>query len=181
MIFEITQDYQILVPLMVANLLSFIIARRFQPEPVYHALLHQDGIHLPAATVSGPEGWTAQEAMEPAPDLVPADASIRLVLEASRDARQRAVMVQRPDALPGVVTYARLAQAAMAGHQDDAVGSLLEGDPSHLHPDHPADVVIERITSGGGWVPVVSRDDAQQILGVVTLDGVARALRRRTS
>ena len=53
MIFEITQDYQILVPLMVANLLSFMIARRFQPEPVYHALLHQDGIHLPAASVPG--------------------------------------------------------------------------------------------------------------------------------
>ena len=39
MIFEITQDYQILVPLMVANLLSFVISRRFQPVPVYHALL----------------------------------------------------------------------------------------------------------------------------------------------
>jgi CIC family chloride channel protein len=47
MIFEITQDYQILVPLMVANLLSFVISRRFQPTPVYHALLEQDGIHLP--------------------------------------------------------------------------------------------------------------------------------------
>jgi chloride channel protein, CIC family len=33
MIFEITQDYQILVPLMVANLLSCVISRRFQPVP----------------------------------------------------------------------------------------------------------------------------------------------------
>jgi CIC family chloride channel protein len=49
MVFEITQDYQILVPLMVANLLSFVISRRFQPAPVYHALLKQDGVELPAA------------------------------------------------------------------------------------------------------------------------------------
>ena len=47
MIFEITQDYQILVPLMVANLLSFVIARRFQTLTIYHALLEQDGVHLP--------------------------------------------------------------------------------------------------------------------------------------
>jgi len=47
MIFEITQDYQILVPLMVANLLSFAISRTFQSDPIYHALLIQDGIHLP--------------------------------------------------------------------------------------------------------------------------------------
>ena len=38
MIFEITQDYQILVPLMVANMLSLTISRRYQPVPVYHAL-----------------------------------------------------------------------------------------------------------------------------------------------
>jgi len=49
MIFEITQDYQILVPLMVANLLSFVISQRYQPVPVYHALLEQDGVHLPSA------------------------------------------------------------------------------------------------------------------------------------
>jgi len=54
MIFEITQDYQILVPLMVANLLSFVISRRFQPEPIYHALLTQDGIHLPSPLTPSP-------------------------------------------------------------------------------------------------------------------------------
>ena len=47
MIFEITQDYQIIVPLMVANLLSFAIARHYQPVPIYHALLEQDGVRLP--------------------------------------------------------------------------------------------------------------------------------------
>ena len=46
MIFEITQDYQILVPLMVANFLSLAISRRYQPEPIYEALLRQDGIVL---------------------------------------------------------------------------------------------------------------------------------------
>jgi CIC family chloride channel protein len=46
MIFEITQDYQILVPLMVANLLSFMVSKRLQPTPIYHALLEQDGIRL---------------------------------------------------------------------------------------------------------------------------------------
>src|SRR4029078_12745391 len=46
MIFEITQDYQNLVPLMVSNMLSLTISRRFQPVPVYQALLEQDGLRL---------------------------------------------------------------------------------------------------------------------------------------
>ncbi len=48
MIFEITQDYQILVPLMLANLLSFVISRHYQPVPLYQALLEQDGLRMPA-------------------------------------------------------------------------------------------------------------------------------------
>jgi CIC family chloride channel protein len=51
MIFEITQDYQIIVPLMVANLLSFTISRRYQPVPLYQALLLQDA--------PGPSGGAA--------------------------------------------------------------------------------------------------------------------------
>jgi CIC family chloride channel protein len=48
MIFEITQDYHTIVPLMVANMLSLIVSRRYQHEPIYHALIAQDGITLPA-------------------------------------------------------------------------------------------------------------------------------------
>jgi CIC family chloride channel protein len=72
MIFEITQDYQILVPLMVANLLSFVIARRFQPLPVYHALLEQDNIHLPSGPSRPVESeWTAADVMSHATDAAP--------------------------------------------------------------------------------------------------------------
>jgi CIC family chloride channel protein len=54
MIFEITQDYHIIVPLMVANMLSLAISRHFQPDPVYHALLRQDGVHLPVLPGGAP-------------------------------------------------------------------------------------------------------------------------------
>ena len=64
MIFEITQDYQTLVPLMVANLLSFMISRRFQPTPIYHALLEQDHVHLPSPGLRATaRGWTARDMM----------------------------------------------------------------------------------------------------------------------
>ena len=70
MIFEITQDYQILVPLMVANMLSFMISKRYQPVPVYHALLHQDGVHLPSpATVGRRSAMPARHVMRTDVDL----------------------------------------------------------------------------------------------------------------
>jgi CIC family chloride channel protein len=49
MIFEMTQDYAVIVPLMISNLVSLFIASRLQRTPIYEALAEQDGIHLPTA------------------------------------------------------------------------------------------------------------------------------------
>src|SRR5216684_2234228 len=47
MIFEMTRDYSVIVPLMIANLVSLFISSRLQKQPIYEALAVQDGIHLP--------------------------------------------------------------------------------------------------------------------------------------
>src|SRR5437660_10472199 len=52
MIFEMTRDYTIIVPLMIANLVSYAISSRLQEEPIYEALQHQDGVHLPGGARS---------------------------------------------------------------------------------------------------------------------------------
>ena len=177
MIFEITQDYQILVPLMVANLLSFIISRRYQPVPVYHALLQQDHVHLPAITARAPRtSWTAREVMSPAPPQVAADQSVESVAATLNHAT--GFLICDGGRFVGVVTGARLAQALEAGQGRVAVGSLLEGDVVHAHPDHDSDTVLERLAEAD-VLPIVSREDAQRVLGVVTVADVIRFMRRR--
>ncbi len=52
MIFETTRDYAVIVPLMIANLVSFFLSSRLQKEPIYEALAVQDGIHLPGGALS---------------------------------------------------------------------------------------------------------------------------------
>lgn len=47
MIFELTHDYHIIVPLMVTNAAALFVSRRLQPEPLYAALARQDGTRLP--------------------------------------------------------------------------------------------------------------------------------------
>ena len=46
-IYEMTGNYRLILPLMMANMLAFAIARHVRPVPIYEALLAQDGIHLP--------------------------------------------------------------------------------------------------------------------------------------
>jgi chloride channel protein, CIC family len=45
-IVEMTSGYSLILPLMIANMSAYVIARHFRPEPIYEALLAQDDIHL---------------------------------------------------------------------------------------------------------------------------------------
>ena len=46
-VFEMTGGYGLVLPLMIANMTAFALARHWRKLPVYEALLEQDGIHLP--------------------------------------------------------------------------------------------------------------------------------------
>ena len=43
MIFELTRDYTIIVPLMISNLIAFFVSQRLQPDPIYEALARRTG------------------------------------------------------------------------------------------------------------------------------------------
>jgi hypothetical protein len=45
-IFEMTGDYAIILPLMISNMLSYTIAVKLQKLPIYDALLQQDGFPI---------------------------------------------------------------------------------------------------------------------------------------
>jgi chloride channel protein, CIC family len=64
MIFEVTRDYTIIVPLMIANLCSYLLAQKLQKLPIYEALSRQDGITMPSAA-HRPEPLTVERAMRP--------------------------------------------------------------------------------------------------------------------
>jgi CIC family chloride channel protein len=70
-IFEMTGGYGLVVPLMIANMSAFALARYWRPVPIYEALLAQDGISLPHGDHGrGPHGAAKQLALE-----MPADGS----------------------------------------------------------------------------------------------------------
>ncbi len=59
-IFEMTGGYGLILPLMIANMTAFALARYWRHTPVYEALLEQDGIYLDQRRKPhGPDGETA--------------------------------------------------------------------------------------------------------------------------
>jgi chloride channel protein, CIC family len=182
MIFEITQDYEILVPLMVANLLSFMISRRYQLIPVYHALLEQDHIHLPSTDARAPtRGWSARDIMSTVPQLMAADRPIESVRHEIEAGGEHPWLVGTPDNLVGLLRPERVKEAMHAARGSEAIEAVTDASFDHVHPDHPIDVVLARLANNDGVLPVISRENTRHIEGVITRDDVMRVLGRRRS
>jgi CIC family chloride channel protein len=177
MIFELTQDYQILVPLMIANMLSFMISRRYQPKPVYHALLEQDHVHLPgpASRIAGGM-WRARDIMTPDVPLVPSDSSVEEAWKLATGSGMRCVPVGSDQMLHGLVTCEALEQAVGSGRTTELITSLFLPEWQHVHPDQPLELVLERLKQNPGILPVLSRNPIHHVEGFITPDSLMQFL-----
>ncbi len=57
-IFEMTGSYGLVLPLMIANMSAYLLARHWRPRAIYEALLEQDGVFLPHGKPVTPEDLT---------------------------------------------------------------------------------------------------------------------------
>ena len=187
MIFEVTRDYSIIVPLMIANLLAYYVSSRLQEEPIYEALLHQDGIHLPSGAAARAREvlLRVSDGLRPGGDPLPASLTVADA-RAHADQRLQAWPVADEGGLRGMVSAERLDQAIAAGQGGELLGQLVP-DPGrveslnqdifpHLHADHTLDVALRKIAETGWKVlPVVSRDNVRQWKGTISLPDILAA------
>jgi len=183
MIFEVTRDYTIIVPLMVSNLIAYFISSRFQKVPIYEALAEQDGVHLPTAEARAQAGRSqVAHAMREAPIILAADTPAYEAQERVKDSLLNAWPVVDQQGLYGMLRSAELEKAPVNGYAAKNVRDLLNeqsrNDPLHLesahvHPDHTLSLALERMGSSGlRTLPVVSRANVRQLLGIVLLDDI---------
>lgn len=185
MIFELTRDYTIIVPLMISNTIAYFISQKLQHDTIYDALAQQDGVHLPSHSHAKEGPGNVILAMRDAPLILDAEATVASALEQVRASEfDTWPVVAAGTGFRGMI---RLADMNAAGREerDAAIASLLarlpEGNPTveefpHVHPDHSLHLALERMGSTGLRVlPVVSRASVRKLMGIVVLEDVLKA------
>jgi CIC family chloride channel protein len=185
MIFEITRDYSIVVPLMIANLISYFLSSKLQEEPIYEALQHQDGIHLPNAVPAPQVLLTVANAFRPDASTLASTDRIRHAA-AMVDRSRGAWPVVDADGLRGMITAAQLDAALDGGRGEETLARLvpalhpievLTSDTfPHVHPDHPLALAMRRMAASGmNLLPVVSRGDIRRLEGTLSVSDIVVA------
>ncbi len=175
MIFELTRDYNIIVPLMISNLVSFAVARAIIQTPIYEALAIQDGVHLPATKGHGdePEHVVGDAMRSPAVLLSPdTSASAARLLVPDGDC-----LIGHDNHLTAILRGRDLDEALRKGQGERMVSAVLQNTegqrPPLLFPDQSADLILHYLGQANlSVLPVVDRRDTSRVLGEVTLDDV---------
>ena len=171
MIFEITRDYAVIVPLMISNLVSFFISARFQKQPIYEVLAQQDGIHLPSVeTRQQLEQRQVVHAMREATEVFNAEMTVQEALEKLRTSEFRTWLVGDQRGVVGVISMQNLQRAHSDGSANKQLKEIVDAeDFPHVHVDHPLHLVLDRMgASELDLLPVVSRADVHHLEGIVT-------------
>jgi len=177
MIFEMTQDYAVIVPLMIANLVSFFIASRLQEEPIYEGLAIQDGIHLPGPGARNRSGHRQiVRVMQAADKSLDAETTVQQALEQVRDAKARTWLVTDSRGVIGVINYSTLEEIPPED-RGKKLGELVDAIIfPHVHPDQGLDLALERMGANQIEIlPVVNRANVHKLEGIVTLRDVLNA------
>jgi CIC family chloride channel protein len=174
MIFEMTQDYAVIVPLMISNLVSLFIASRLQRTPIYEALAIQDGIHLPSAESRRRQSERqVARIMGPMQESLRAELTVGEALEQTQSSKFRSWPVIDDKNVVGITNRMMLEQESTRG-AGQQLGKLVSALTfPHVHSDQSLDVALERMGANHlDVLPVVNRANVHKLEGIVTLRSV---------
>jgi CIC family chloride channel protein len=180
MVLEVSGEYSIIVPVIVANTVAYVLSRTLQPVPIFDLLSRQDGLELPSMEEQREENiLRIEDAMCPLDG--PLLDSRETIHEANQRIQQSAAntFLVRLDPIGWKsVTKEFLQRSLGEGKSELNVGSILVAAPLPvLHPDLPLDVAL-RYVNQTDLIPVVSRADFGKLEGVISSDAVLSKYRR---
>jgi len=178
-LFEMTRDYALMLPLMTAVVIGTIVARHFTSESIYTLRLLRRGIDIRQLDQTSPmRRVTVGQAMTyNYPSVPPTMPVSELVNELQKTGYHGLPVVDKDGNLCGVVTPSDLERAVSKGNierltvDDIASKSLIVAYPDeYLH-----EVLVKLGAREVGRIPVVDRNNPKRLLGMLQRPDIIRA------
>ena len=180
-LFEMTGDYQIILPLMLSTVLSTIVSRNLSPDSIYTLKLKRRGVELSQDTqaIDLMQGVTAEIAMNCETDAVSSDMSLIELMSTFSSTHYHALpVVQNETELVGLITINELDHVRSKGTlESKTIADILTiNNPATILPHQPVWMALRHLEAQGeGCVPVVSESGKNILLGVLRRIDIIRA------
>jgi CIC family chloride channel protein len=183
MVLEVSGNYEIIVPVIVANTFSYLVSRGLQSIPIFDLLTRQDGLILPSLEESREETiLRVEDAMLPIPaTILSAQDYVDAAARRIQDSADSTFLVRMHPSGWTIITRDQLQHLFQEGKGELTLASVLprQSFPS-LYPDLPLDSAL-RFVNDYPLVPIVNRADSRQLEGVISRDSVFEKYGARTA
>ncbi len=182
MLFEVTNNYKVILPVMIACVLATTISRLLSPLSIYGEALAKRGIYLwEGREVRVMQDLKVENVMSRDVETVRQSAHFREILDRLTHSKQLFFpVVDDDDKLLGVLNFHQYRELLFEEDLADLVvaGEMVDKELAFLYPDDSVQTAIE-LFHGLDWdeVPVVNRAD-RKVIGRVTRRQVIDAYNR---
>ena len=179
-VFELTNEYSIVLPLMLAIVLATSVSARLSRDTIYTTKLRRRGIVFDRPrVVSVMRTMTVRDAMRPLPRALAADAPMSAVIERFTSSRDETVpVITGADVLLGLVSAVDVEQHALAESGLDTCAGYLAHTARELRADDSLEQAVRALSlSDDAGLPVLAETGAS-VVGWVTHRDVLRTYHR---
>ncbi len=175
-VFEITQDYNLVLPLMLATTLATLLTERVHPLSAYTMALRRMGIReTRRGDVDLLDTVAVGDVLSPVPaHIAPGDTLGEVQGQLDRH-RHHGLPVVDGDRLVGIVTVTDVMRAGGPSDQVTAADAMTP-HPQTVTPNTLVSTALERMAVlGVGRLPVVASADRHQVVGMFRREDAVRA------
>ena len=169
-LFEMTDDYRIILPLMLAVVLAQIIASRLNPDSIYSIKLRRlGGFRLSEGEMGTLDILLVADAMEEEVRSVPESMDLDHLAKLARDEHERSWLVLDGDErLVGIVALADLERSIVAGGSERTVAEVMTTAVETTFPAETLRNTFARFSALGAYqMPVMDPEDRSRVVGVL--------------
>jgi CIC family chloride channel protein len=183
-IFEMTGNYSMILPLMTTVVISTVVSRALKRESIYTMKLLRRGVDIEQEEMADVmRTVTVKEAMTKDFPTVPVTMKIDgLAKLFQKTGHHGFPVVDKNGFLAGVVTQTELERQLRAASVDEKLtaADIANKHPFVAYPDQYLDRLLDDIDEAEARIPVVSREDSQRLLGVLGRHEIIGVYRKKT-
>jgi chloride channel protein, CIC family len=180
-LFEMTGNYLIILPLMITCIISTVVVRKFSKESIYTLKLTRRGIDINALRKSDlMSSITVSDAMVRQviyfqESIAVKDAEMNIRSDSAYRHRGFPVLNQGAD-LVGMITRKDIVEALTAGKTDVPIREIMTKDIAICFPDDTLKAVLQKLGEKEiGRIPVVERENPRHLVGLITRENIISA------
>jgi CIC family chloride channel protein len=174
MVLEVSGNYSIVLPVILANTIAYLVSRSLQPYPIFETFTHQDGLDLPSMEEQREESVLhLEDALRPVNlPVFPGTATLEEVSAQLGVADAPMLLVKLRDGSWYSMNRSELTSMVEGQTPDTLLERAIKSDRTPLlFPDLPLDSAIPYLAR---WpvLPIQNRASKGILEGVVTLEDV---------